>query len=147
MFGSFLTWMQEKQGVVFVFATANDISQLPPEFLRKGRFDEIFFVDLPASQVRKEIFALHLERRNQVIAQFDLEVLAQMSNGFSGSEIEQLVLSGLYTSLSLKQPLSTEVLLEEIEKTRPLSVTMGEKLLELRRWAQERARFVDEEAP
>ena len=143
MFGSFLTWLQEKRGVVFVFATANDISKLPPEFLRKGRFDEIFFVDFPTEAVRRDIFALHLKRRKQSPQNFDLEQLSQESEGFSGAEIEQLVRSGLYTALSQNETLSTEILLSELHATRPLSVLMGDKLRSLRSWAETRAVSVD----
>lgn len=143
IFGSFLTWMQEKKETVFVFATANDISGLPPELLRKGRFDEIFFVDLPSLEVRCHIFALHIARRQKDPAAFDLDALAQRSEGFSGAEIEQVVLSGLYSAFSLEQELSTEILLREIEGTQPLSVTLREKVQALRQWASSRAVPVD----
>jgi len=141
--GSFLTWLQEKNETVFVIATANDISDLPPELLRKGRFDEIFFVDLPSHEVRGHIFALHLASRHQDPSRFDVETLASASIGFSGAEIEQAVVSGLYSALSLNQPLDTEVLLRELEGTQPLSVTMAEKVQALRDWAQNRAVPVD----
>jgi MoxR-like ATPase len=141
--GTFLTWLQDKQAPVFVFATANDISELPPELLRKGRFDEIFFVDLPGHEVRQHIFALHLARRKQDPAKFDLQQLASKSQGFSGAEIEQALISGLYSALSLDRQLDTGLLLQELIETQPLSVTMAEKVQALRAWAQERAVFVD----
>lgn len=143
IFGSFLTWLQEKQESVFVFATANDISALPPELLRKGRFDEIFFVDLPAPQVREKLFALHLKRRNQDPAAFDRAMLAGQSEGFSGAEIEQVIVSGLFSAVSAGLPLSTALLLNELSETQPLSVTMKEKIGALRAWAAERAVPVD----
>lgn len=143
IFGTFLTWMQEKKETVFVFATANDISELPPELLRKGRFDEIFFVDLPSAQVRGHIFALHLARRQKDPSLFDLDTLSGASDGFSGAEIEQVVVSGLYTALAEDLPLSTEILLRELAETQPLSVTMREKVAALRAWAAERAVPVD----
>ena len=136
--GSFLSWMQERDGDVFVVATANDIERLPPELLRKGRFDEIFFVDLPDADTRKEIFRIHLEKREQRPADFDLEELARASDGFTGAEIEQVVLSGLYAVFSDGDDLSTRRLMEEIGGTRPLSVTMAEKVRGLREWARGR---------
>jgi len=141
--GSFLTWLQEKSETVFVMATANDISDLPPELLRKGRFDEIFFVDLPNHEVRGHIFALHLAARRLDPSSFDLEALASAALGFSGAEIEQAVVSGLYSSLSLDRSLDTALLLREVEGTQPLSVTMAEKVEALRTWARDRAVFVD----
>jgi SpoVK/Ycf46/Vps4 family AAA+-type ATPase len=139
IFGTFLTWMQEKKSPVFVVATSNDISALPPELLRKGRFDEIFFVDLPIVAERKTIFAIHLARRKQDPAQFDLARLAAASEGFSGAEIEQAISSALYTAFSVKLPLSTEMVLKELQSTYPLSATMREKVEALRRWARDRA--------
>lgn len=138
VFGAFLQWMQDKKGTVFVVATANDVSQLPPELLRKGRFDEIFFVDLPTEEVRREIFAVHLGLRKRNAAEFDLVELGRQSEGFSGAEIEQAVISGLYTAFSLKQPLSTDHLLSELDQTQPLSVTMAERIAALRIWAAAR---------
>jgi SpoVK/Ycf46/Vps4 family AAA+-type ATPase len=139
IFGTFLTWLNDKKESVFVIATANDISRLPPELLRKGRFDEIFFVDLPDAPVRKDIFAVHLTRRSRAPAGFDLDALANATDGFSGAEIEQVVISALYTAFSEGADLDTDLLLREIEGTRPLSVTMGEKITELRAWAKDRA--------
>jgi SpoVK/Ycf46/Vps4 family AAA+-type ATPase len=139
IFGTFLTWLQEKKTPVFVVATSNDISALPPELLRKGRFDEIFFVDLPTADDRKTIFAIHLARRKQQAAQFDLGRLAAASEGFSGAEIEQAISSAQYTAFSLKSPLSTEMILKEVQSTHPLSETMREKVEALREWARNRA--------
>lgn len=138
--GSFLTWLQERKGDVFVVATANDVSKLPPELLRKGRFDEMFFVDLPNQESRSEIFRIHLEQRKRRTEDFDLETLAKSSKGFSGAELEQVVVSGLYTAFSLEQDLNTHILLEEIKQTVPLSHTMQEKIIEMRQWAS--GRFV-----
>jgi len=136
IFGTFLSWMQERKGDVFIFATANDVSKLPPEFLRKGRFDEIFFVDLPGKDSRKNIFNIHLEKRDKSPTDYDLEMLSGLTDGFTGSEIEQLIVSGLYTAFSSGLELSTEILLEEINKTAPLSVTMAERIESLRDWAE-----------
>jgi SpoVK/Ycf46/Vps4 family AAA+-type ATPase len=139
IFGSFLTWMQEKKAPVFVVATSNDISALPPELLRKGRFDEIFFVDLPELEERKTIFTIHLTRRKQDPAKFDLARLAAAAEGFSGAEIEQAVTSALYSAFSQKASLSTELILKEVQSTYPLSVTMKERVAGLRDWARQRA--------
>jgi len=139
IFGSFLTWMQEKKSPVFVVATSNDISSLPPELLRKGRFDEIFFVDLPGPAERKTVFKIHLGRRKQDPAKFDLDALAAAAEGFSGAEIEQAVASALYAAFSQKSPVTTELALKEIRSTYPLSVTMREKVEGLRQWARQRA--------
>lgn len=141
--GSFLTWLSEKEELVFVIATANDITGLPPELLRKGRFDEIFFVDLPTHDVRRDIFALHLAQRKQDPAGFDLDRLAAATEGFSGAEIEQVVLSGLYAALTDALTLTTAHLLDEVAATQPLSVTMSEKVEELREWARARTVAVD----
>jgi AAA+ superfamily predicted ATPase len=137
--GSFLSWMQERRGDVFVVATANDIQGLPPEFLRKGRFDEIFFVDLPAHEIREEIFRIHLGQRGRDPDEFDLMTLAERSRGFSGSEIEEVVVSALYTAFSNETLLDTGAISDEIEATKPLSVTMGEKIQAMRDWASGRA--------
>ncbi|MFW6358583.1 MAG: AAA family ATPase [Chroococcales cyanobacterium] len=138
LFGSFLTWLQEKREEVFVVATANDISTLPPEFLRKGRFDEIFFVDLPTAEERQEIFKIHLSLRKQDITKFHLEKLILISDGYSGAEIEQSVISALYQSLYLKQPLTTELLLAEIQQMIPLSVSRKEDIERLKKLASDR---------
>ena len=144
VFGSFLAWMQDRRGDVFVVATSNDVSKLPPEFIRKGRFDEVFFVDLPTPSVRASIFDIHLKRRNQKVADFDLEVLAKASDGFSGAEIEEGVVAGLFSAFNSNTPLNTALLLAEIEKTRPLARTMTEKINQLRSWAQHRTVMADE---
>jgi hypothetical protein len=140
LFGTFLTWLQEKTEPVFVVATANDLSLLPPELLRKGRFDEIFFVDLPAAPEREQIFGIHLRLRHQDVARFDLAALVQASEGFSGSEIEQAVTAALLGALQQKAPLTTEVLIEELGSTVPLSVSRREDVAQLRATAQ--GRFV-----
>ena len=143
VFGSFLGWLQERRGDVFVVATSNDVSRLPPEFIRKGRFDEVFFVDLPAPAVRQSIFDIHLSRRKQQSTQFDLIKLAAASEGFSGAEIEESVVAGLFTAFAANTPLTTAMLLAEIKRTRPLAQTMTEKIGELRAWAQERTVMAD----
>jgi len=139
VFGTFLSWLQEKKEEVFVIATANDISRLPPELLRKGRFDEIFFVDLPDSEVRQRIFEVHLNKRERDPERFGLEELGEASEGFSGAEIEQAVVGGLYTAFSNGETLTTQHLLEELAGTHPMSQTMREKIDALRAWAKDRA--------
>ena len=136
--GTLLTWMAERSHPIFTVATANAIHRLPPELVRKGRFDEIFFVDLPSSQTRQEIFAIHLKKRELKLERFDLNELAGVSEGFSGSEIEQAIVSALYTSRARQLELNQTILLEEIHKTAPLSVVMDKDLERLRMWAQER---------
>ena len=136
--GSFLSWMQDRRGDVFIVATANDVQKLPPEFLRKGRFDEIFFVDLPNLPTRREVFRIHLKGRGQDPELFDLDVLARITDGFSGSEIEGVVVAGLYSAFATGGTLAPHVLIEEAGKTRPLSVTRSEEIAALRAWARER---------
>lgn len=136
--GIFLSWLQDRKGRVFVAATANDISKLPPELLRKGRFDEIFFVDIPDSETRGEIFRIHLEQRGRDAGGFDLGALAAATEGFTGAEIEQVVVSALYATFSSDAPLSDRVLIEEARKTMPLSVIRAEYISWLRDWAKER---------
>lgn len=143
MFGQLLTWMQEHRAPVFVVATANDIEALPPELLRKGRFDEIFFVDLPGPAVRKEIFAIHLRRRKRDPDQLDLEALAAASDGFSGAEIEQAVVAGLHDAFARKKDLATEHIVTALKGSAPLSVTMAEKVAWLRAWAAKRCTPAD----
>jgi SpoVK/Ycf46/Vps4 family AAA+-type ATPase len=133
--GTFLTWMAEKQSQVFVVATANDISELPPELVRKGRFDEIFFVDLPKRDVRASIFAIHLNSRQQRLADFDVEALSAATEGFSGAEIEQAIVAALYAAHASGESLRTAHILEEIAETKPLSVVMAERVAALRDWA------------
>lgn len=136
--GTFLTWMAEKQSRVFVVATANNIDALPPELVRKGRFDEIFFVDLPSESNRVDILGIHLQRRNQDLATFDLPAIATASNGFSGSELEQAVVSALYAAHAQRKSLTTEHVLAELQLTHPLSVVMNEQITRLRQWADGR---------
>ncbi len=136
--GTFLTWLAEKDAKVFVVATANDISVLPPELVRKGRFDEIFFVDLPQPPVRAEIFRIHLARRQLDPGQFGIAALVAASDGFSGAEIEQAVVSALYTAHARSEPPAKEHVVEELGRTKPLSVVMAERISTLRRWAAHR---------
>ena len=138
LFGTLLTWMQERKSPVFVVATANDIAALPPELLRKGRFDEIFFIDLPSAAVRKDIFRIHLEKRKRDPKQFDLDKLAETSEGFSGAEIEQIILSALHNAFADKEELTTEKILNALKVSPPLSVTLAEQVQYLRQWAQGR---------
>ena len=136
--GTLLTWMNERASRVFMVATANDIAQLPPELLRKGRFDEIFFVDLPASAARGDILRIHLRRNRQDAAAFDVERLARACEGFSGAEIEQAIVAALYEAHAEKRPLDDAAVEQELKRTRPLSVVMAEKVAALREWARER---------
>lgn len=135
MFGALLTWMQEHTAAVFIVATANDIEALPPELLRKGRFDEIFFVDLPKLEVRREIFAIHLRKRHRDPETFELQALAEASEGFSGAEIEQAIIAALHAAFSASSELTTEFILQAIKNSPPLSVTMAERVAALREWA------------
>jgi SpoVK/Ycf46/Vps4 family AAA+-type ATPase len=136
--GALLTWMADRPAPVFLVATANDISSLPPELVRKGRLDEIFFVDLPTPEIRMEIFRIHLAKRDRDPGQFDLEKLSEAAAKFSGAEIEAAVVAGLYSAVARKESLSTDHLLTEIANTRPLSVVMAEQVDNLRRWAEAR---------
>lgn len=138
LFGALLTWLQEKKEEVFVVGSANDLSKIPPEMLRKGRFDEIFFVDLPVEDERKTIFSIHLKLRKQDPAQFDLDRLAAATSGFSGAEIEQAVISALYRSLHARTLLTTEALIEAAQSTVPLSVTRSEDIGRIRAMAEGR---------
>lgn len=137
--GTMLTFMQENKLPIFIVATANDISALPPELVRKGRLDEIFFVDLPDHESRKEIFRIHLSKRRQEVGGFDLGALANACEGFSGAEIEQVIIAGLYAAHYDDKPLCDETLLKEIAATSPLSKVMAEKMQLLRDWADGRA--------
>ena len=141
--GAFLTWLSEKSDQVFVVATANNIQTMPPELIRKGRFDEIFFVDLPKSDVRKSILAIHLKKRGQKHQDFDLDTLALQTAGFSGAEIEQAVVSALYAAQAQRIPLSTAHISNETRQTRPLSVVMKEHIAALRHWASNRTVAAD----
>lgn len=136
LLGTLLTWLAERKSQVFLTATSNDITGLPPELIRKGRMDEIFFVDLPDAKVRQLIFDIHLRKREFNPEDFDLEQLAFASEGFSGAEIEQAVVAARYSAE--KEALTTALILQELNNTSPLSVVMAEPLLELRRWAAER---------
>lgn len=136
--GTLLTWLAENQQCVFIVATANDIETLPPELLRKGRFDEVFFVDLPDKTNRQQIFDIHLRKRELNPESIDLEVLAEQSDGFSGAEIEQVIVSALYTAYAQRITIGTGHFLQPISVTKPLSILMGEKIASLRRWAAER---------
>jgi SpoVK/Ycf46/Vps4 family AAA+-type ATPase len=140
VFGSFITWLQEKKAPVFVIATANLVNQLPPELVRKGRFDEIYFVDLPSASERAEIWRIHLVKRNRDPAQFDLHSLAMASDGLSGAEIEQAVIAGLYEAFDRNRPLGMADLLDVLQDTVPLSQMMEEEIAALRAWARQRAR-------
>ena len=135
---SMLTWMAENKKPVFIVATANDIESLPPELIRKGRLDEIFFVDLPDQNTRAEIFAIHLSKRGQQPPNFDLQRLAVESDGFSGAEIEQAVVAALYAAHARETTITTQHIFEEIKATQPLSVVMAEKIRSLQQWAQGR---------
>lgn len=137
--GSFLTWMQEKQGFVFVAATANGIDLLPAEILRKGRFDEIFFVSLPTKEERKQIFRIHLSTRKNNPDDFDLNLLAHGTKGFSGAEIEQAVVSAMFEAFSEKRPLQQRDIMIALDRTVPLSVTMQEQIKKIEHWAYNRA--------
>jgi SpoVK/Ycf46/Vps4 family AAA+-type ATPase len=140
VFATFLTWMQEKTSSVFLIATANDVSQLPPELLRKGRFDEIFFIDLPDSLEREDIFSIHLTKRKRDPKAFDLKTLAKKTAGFSGAEIEQVVIAALFSAFDKDRDLLQEDLIEEVKHFVPLSVMMREDIEALREWAKLRTR-------
>ncbi|MEM8641964.1 MAG: AAA family ATPase [Cyanobacteria bacterium P01_G01_bin.54] len=138
--GSFLTWMQEKKSPVFVIATANRVDSLPAEFLRKGRFDEIFFVDLPNPTEREEIFRIHLQKRRPDINRFDLAQLAKMADGFSGAEIEQAIIAAMYEAFAQDREFTQLEIIAVLKATKPLSTTMTEQVNALREWAGQRAR-------
>ncbi len=136
--GELLTWMSEKRKPVFLVATANDIVRLPPELIRKGRFDEIFFVDLPSDPHRREILLIHLRKRHLDPATFDMDALVAVTKGFSGAEIEQAIVSAMYTAHAQGRDVTQADVITEIQQTRPLSVVMSEKVEALRDWASER---------
>jgi hypothetical protein len=140
VFGTFLTWLSEKSAPVFVVATANEISQLPPELLRKGRFDEIFFVDLPSAEDRAEIFRIHLAKRGRDAGQFDLDQLVAASHEYSGAEIEESIISALYDAFAAREELQTAHVLFALGETVPLARTMDEQIHALRLWSKGRAR-------
>ena len=143
VFGGFLAWLQERRGDVFVVATSNDVSALPPEFIRKGRFDEVFFVDLPDVAARRAVFEIHLRKRRQDVAAFDLPSVVEASRDFSGAEIEQCIVSALFEAYGRGGKVTTELLLGELASTRPLSRTMAERLAALRAWARDRTVAAD----
>lgn len=145
VFGSLLTWMQEKKEPVFVVATANNIESLPPELLRKGRFDEIFFVDLPSKEERKEIFKIHIQNKKRDVSNFDLDLLADKTNGLTGSEIASLVSDALFDAFSNGKDLNNYDIINERAKLTPLSTVMAEKITSLRSWAKNRARLAGDE--
>jgi len=136
--GTLLTWMAESNQGVFLVATANDISALPPELMRKGRLDEIFFVDLPDDTIRRQIFSIHLDKRKLKLSPNELERVASAAEGFSGAEIEQAVVAALYTAAARNIGVDAQLLLEEIHQTRPLSVVMADDIAKLRAWAKDR---------
>ncbi|MBN2451758.1 MAG: AAA family ATPase [Lentisphaeria bacterium] len=138
--GTFLTWMAEKCAPVFVVATANNIRVLPPEFLRKGRFDEIFFVDLPDAHERREVLIIHLRNRNRSPEAFDLDSIVELTDGFSGAELEQTVIAALFEAFYENRDLETRDLARAVQETVPLSRTMEEEIKELRSWCTTRAR-------
>ncbi|MBC8137775.1 MAG: AAA family ATPase [Fibrella sp.] len=141
VFGTFITWLQDKKAACFVVATSNDVSQLPPELMRKGRFDEIFFVDLPALPERQEIFNIHLRKRGRDVAKFDTQNLARLAAGYSGAEIEQVVVAALFSAYSNgKREVADEDMIQAMRDSVPLSVTMQEGIQKLRDWAETRAR-------
>jgi ATP-dependent 26S proteasome regulatory subunit len=150
VFSTILTWMQEKTKPVFVVATANDIQQLPPELLRKGRFDEIFFVDLPSEEERRNIFKIHLEKKNKPSVDFALEKIAKESDGFNGAEIEECVKEAMFTAY-IENPetpkLNTKHIIDSIKNTVPLSKTMKDEIGFLRKWASTRAKFASVRNP
>jgi ATP-dependent 26S proteasome regulatory subunit len=147
VFGALLTWLQEKTSPVFVVATANRIDLLPPELLRKGRFDDLFFVDLPAAPERAEIFDIHLSRRGRDPRDFDSRALAAITSGYSGAEIEQAVIAALFLAFHARQELAQPHLAAAIAETLPLSTTMSEEISRLREWARARTRPASPLAP
>ncbi|MBN8248038.1 MAG: AAA family ATPase, partial [Verrucomicrobia bacterium] len=140
VFSTFLTWLSEKTAPVFVVATANDISHLPPELLRKGRLDEIFFVDLPSEAERGDIFRVHLRRRGRDADAFDVAAMVDASAGFSGAEIQEAVNSALYEAFHAREDLATRHVLSALHQTVPLARTMDEQITRLRTWCEGRAR-------
>ncbi|HET7625760.1 MAG TPA: AAA family ATPase [Verrucomicrobiae bacterium] len=147
VFGTFLTWLSEKSAPVFVVATANDVSQLPPELLRKGRLDEIFYVDLPTAEEREEIFRIHIAKRGRDPRHFDLKSLVEASRDFSGAEIEEAIISALYDAFYAQQELANEHVFAALNQTVSLAKTMAEKINALRSWAIGRARNASVAAP
>lgn len=141
--GTLLTWMAERRSRVFLVATANNVMQLPPELIRKGRLDELFFVDLPDARVREDIFRIHLGSRELAVERFDLPLLAETSAGFAGAEIEQAVVSAVYCAAARQEQVENAHLLDALNETSPLSVVMAERIQALRDWARDRAVMAD----
>ncbi|MEJ5165938.1 MAG: AAA family ATPase [Thermoanaerobaculia bacterium] len=139
IFSKFLTWMQERKGFVFVAATANRIDLLPAEMVRRGRFDQIFFVDLPSQEERKEIFQIHLKKLGENLAKYDFILLSQITENFSGAEIEQVVLSAATRAVAEEREMTQEDIFWEIHHLIPLATTMQEQIKALRSWAKKRA--------
>jgi len=137
--GYFLTWMQEHTSEVFIAATANRIDLLPPELLRRGRFDQIFFIDLPTRKEREEIFSIHLKKRANETSKFNIPQLAQITKGWSGSEIEQVIISGMFEAFNENRPMTEDDLFAIFGSTVPLSLTMEEQIKKIRSWAHNRA--------
>ncbi len=139
LMATLLTWMAERKSRVFMVATSNNIHELPPELMRKGRFDETFFVDLPDEKMREEIFSIHLHGRELEPDRFDLKVLAKITDGYTGAEIEQSIIAATYSAAARKTAVTDFLIKQAIRKTRPLSVMMAEQVTQLRMWAQDRA--------
>jgi SpoVK/Ycf46/Vps4 family AAA+-type ATPase len=139
LLAAFLSWMQDRKPAVFVAATCNNVTVLPPELIRKGRFDELFFVDLPRVAERMQVFSIQLTKRKRNPSDYDLSRVAAAAKGFSGAEIESAVQTALYAAFARKQELSTEDLLTALTSTVPLSITRAEEIAELRAWAKNRA--------
>jgi SpoVK/Ycf46/Vps4 family AAA+-type ATPase len=147
VFATFITWLQEKTSPVFVIATANDVSMLPPELLRKGRFDEIFFVDLPSPEERSTIATIHIDKKNRDAEEFDIEQIVASSQGFSGSELEQAIISALYDAFDSGGDIDTESVVASCQEIIPLSYTMKEGIDAMREWAKSRARRASSDEP
>ena len=143
MFGTLLSWMQDHREPIFMVATANDISSLPPELMRKGRFDEVFFIDLPSAAARQQIFEIHLSRKKRDPAAFRVDELADASKDLTGSEIQQAIMSALFIAFTKGRELQTDDILKAIAETNPLSVLMQEKIDRLRSWAATRCVAAD----
>jgi SpoVK/Ycf46/Vps4 family AAA+-type ATPase len=141
VFASFITWLQEKTTPVFVIATANNVHQLPPELLRKGRFDEIFFCDLPDREDRAQIIDIHVRKKKRDPGQFDMEKLLEATVDFSGAELEQAVVAALYDAFDTGNDLTTDGLLHTLKDMVPLAITMREQIESMREWARTRARM------
>jgi SpoVK/Ycf46/Vps4 family AAA+-type ATPase len=138
--GTLLSWMNDKESEVYIVATSNDVTALPPELLRKGRFDELFYVELPNEAERRVILSIHLRKRKRDIKNFDADKLVKATDGFTGAEIEQAIIDGLFIAMGTGKELSTEIILECISETSPLSVINGRQIESLRDWAKDRCR-------